>query len=49
MDVLFITIIKVDIIIPNINNVLSIGCFYKAYKINGLIKNKDIIEQNKDK
>lgn len=41
MGILLVTIIKIDIMIPNINILLAIGCFYKAYKVNKLLKNKE--------
>lgn len=44
VGILLFTIITVDIIIPYINILLGILCFYKAYKINNLIKanNKNV-------
>lgn len=41
MGILLVTIIKIDIMIPNINILLAIGCFYKAYKVNTLLKDKE--------
>ncbi|MEG1132697.1 MAG: hypothetical protein RSD77_10305 [Romboutsia sp.] len=41
MGILLVTIIKIDILIPHINILLSIGCFYKAYMVNALLKNRD--------
>lgn len=41
IGILLVTIIKIDIMIPNINILLGIGCFYKAYKVNSLLKDKN--------
>ena len=52
MGILLVTIITIDIVIPNINILLAIGCFYKAYKINNTIKDKnkcDIVINKDDK